>query len=66
MMNRIKRLAYIPYVVHFTVIDDSCVEHEYRYDIVDGKLKMYPVKKRYSQGHWRIQRVSKAKRRGGK
>jgi hypothetical protein len=66
METMIKRLAHIPYVVHFTVIDDSCVELEYRYDIVNGKLKMYPVMKRYNQGHWRIQRVSKAKRRGGK
>jgi hypothetical protein len=29
-------------------------------------LKMYPVRKRYNYGHWRIQRVSKAKRQGGK
>lgn len=69
MMNRIKRLAHIPYVVHIKTIADIHTATIYCPRVKAGTemtLVFAPVPYRYAKYRWVATRVSKAKRQGGK
>jgi hypothetical protein len=67
IMNRIKRLAHIPYIAHIKIIKTSHNETIYYAKAkVDESLAYAPVQYEYIDYRWTATRVSKAKRRGGR